>query len=182
MHQSSYIKMESFIRDFSNTKTISKKKVLDFGSYDYNGSYRSLFDDEKWEYIGVDLQEGPNVDLKVKNPHDWDEINSNEFDLVISGQAMEHCEFFWIVFQEIYRVLKPNGYTCIIAPSSGPEHRYPVDCWRFYPDGMRAICKFVGLEVVSVQTEWDPPNYTDGSEEWRDTTLIAKKTVKKTPK
>ena len=47
---------------------------------------------------------------------------------------------------------------------------------------MRAICKFVGLEVVSVQTEWDPPKYTDGSEEWRDTTLIAKKIVKKTPK
>ena len=108
--------------------------------------------------------------------------SSNEFDLVISGQAMEHCEFFWIVFQEIFRVLKPNGYICIIAPSSGPEHRYPVDCWRFYPDGMRAICKFVGLEVVSVQTEWDPPKYTDGSEEWRDTTLIAKKTWEKTPK
>ena len=65
--------------------------------------------------------------------------------------------------------------------SSGPEHRYPVDCWRFYPDGMRAICKFVGFEVVSVQTEWNPPKYTDGSEEWRDTILIAKKTGRKHP-
>ena len=28
------------------------------------------------------------------------------------------------------------------APSRGPEHRYPNDCWRFYPDGYRALAKY----------------------------------------
>lgn len=28
-------------------------------------------------------------------------------------------------------------YVC--APSNGPWHRYPVDCWRFYPDSGKAL-------------------------------------------
>ena len=75
-------------------------------------------------------------------------------------------------------MLKPEGITCIIAPSSGPEHRYPIDCWRFYPDGMRSLCKFSGLTCVEVKTEWNSKNYEDGSEIWKDTTLIAKKALK----
>ena len=84
-------------------------------------------------------------------------------------------EFPWLVFNEIYRVLKPEGITCIIVPSAGPEHRYPIDCWRIYPDGMRSLCKFSGLTCLEVKTEWNPKIYEDGSEIWKDTTLIAKK-------
>lgn len=40
-------------------------------------------------------------------------------------------------------------------PSSGPEHRYPVDCWRFYPDGMRAFAKIARLHCIEVYTDWD---------------------------
>jgi hypothetical protein len=37
------------------------------------------------------------------------------------------------------RVLKPTGLLYINAPSNGAYHRYPVDCWRFYPDSGVAL-------------------------------------------
>jgi SAM-dependent methyltransferase len=46
---------------------------------------------------------------------------------------------FWLVFLEIMRVLKPNGLFYLNAPSNGNFHRYPVDCWRFYPDSGNAL-------------------------------------------
>ena len=89
---------------------------------------------DKWEYSGLDVEKGPNVDIVVENPYDW-EIPDSSYDVVISGQAFEHIEFFWLTFLEMARVLKPQGLIILIAPSRGPQHRYPVDCWRFYPDG-----------------------------------------------
>jgi len=35
--------------------------------------------------------------------------------------------------------LKPNGVLFINVPSNGNVHRYPVDCWRFYPDSGMAL-------------------------------------------
>jgi hypothetical protein len=37
------------------------------------------------------------------------------------------------------RILRPSGLLYINAPSNGPYHRYPVDCWRFYPDSGLAL-------------------------------------------
>ena len=42
-------------------------------------------------------------------------------------------------FNEALRVLKPTGLLYINAPSNGAYHRYPVDCWRFYPDSGVAL-------------------------------------------
>lgn len=49
---------------------------------------------------------------------------------------------------EISRVLKDEGMACIIAPSGGVEHRYPLNCWRFYPDGFKALAKYSGLNKL----------------------------------
>lgn len=76
---------------------------------------------------------------------------------------------------EISRVLKPGGLACIIVPSGGPEHRYPLDCWRFYPDGMRALANFGRLLVEDVRTQWEGFNDPEGSDLWRDSVLVARK-------
>ena len=81
--------------------------------------------------------------------------------MAISGQALEHVEFPWKTFGEIRRILKPGGLFCLIVPSSGEEHRYPVDCWRYYPDSMRALAKDSGLEVVEVFTDFGLGNWQD---------------------
>jgi len=35
--------------------------------------------------------------------------------------------------------LKPSGLLYLNVPSNGLFHRYPVDCWRFYPDSGVAL-------------------------------------------
>lgn len=100
------------------------------------------------EYIGMDIEDGENVDLVVKDPYDWKEIPDEGFDLVIATQVLEHVEFFWIVFKEMVRVLKRKGYMCVIVPSICHMHRFPVDCWRFLPDGMAALAKYMKINLI----------------------------------
>jgi SAM-dependent methyltransferase len=175
MHQSSIDKMKYFKEKYLQHKQSEQLTILDLGSQNIGGSYRSIFDCETWKYLGVDLAEGENVDLILRDAYQWNEIQSNSIDVLISGQTLEHIEYFWLTIMEIARVLKPNGLCCLIAPSSGYEHRYPVDCWRFYPDGMRAIAQFANLEVLEAFTQWSDEDYADGSNVWHDSILVASK-------
>ncbi len=179
MHKSSIEKMRYFKDKFLSGRTRDRLKIYDLGSAAIGGSYRSIFNEPNWDYIGVDLLRGENVNLVLSDPYIWLEIDSDSVDVVISGQAFEHIEYFWKTILEIARILKPGGLCCIIAPSSGPEHKYPVDCWRFYPDGFRALARYAGLELRETWTEWDPKNYGDGSELWKDTFFVGQKTASK---
>ena len=142
-------------------------QIVDIGSYDVNGSYRQFFRAMAWNYRGIDLEAGPGVDIVLKSPYRLP-LPSHSIDLVISGQAFEHVEYFWISWLEMLRVLKPGGKIFLIAPSRGPEHRYPQDCWRFYPDGYRALAKFGRCELLEVTTDWEP-HPDPGSRDWGDT-------------
>ncbi len=63
---------------------------------------------------------------------------------------------------------------CILAPSSGPEHRYPVDCWRFYPDGLVSLAQFAQMETLEAVTQWD--DLGDAvSDLWHDSMLVCRK-------
>jgi SAM-dependent methyltransferase len=143
-----------------------KYRILDLGSYDVNGSYRPLFQCPDWKYEGADLQPGPNVDIVLADPYSWS-FRDNSFNVIISGQAFEHFEFFWLTWKEMARVLKPGGFIFLIVPSCGPEHKFPVDCWRFYADGMRALGKLCRLEVLEAVTRWENP--------WGDTIGVFQK-------
>ncbi len=70
---------------------------------------------------------------------------------------------------EIVRVLKYDGLIFLIAPSRGPIHRHPVDCWRFYPDGYRALAKYGRLELLEVSTD------LEGEDMWGDTVGVFRK-------
>ncbi|MGO9605585.1 MAG: methyltransferase domain-containing protein [Candidatus Binataceae bacterium] len=121
--------------------------VLDVGSNDVNGSYREVFGKPPFRYIGVDMAPGPGVDMVLTDPYRIP-LADGSVDIVLSGQALEHCEFFWRTFQEMVRVLRPDGWIFLIAPSAGPIHRYPVDCYRFYPDAYRALSKHTGCVLI----------------------------------
>ena len=168
--------MGDFKEKYLSSRKGESLRILDLGSQDINGSYRPLFDHEPWTYQGADMSAGKNVDIVLKDPYRWREVPSNSYDVVISGQAFEHIEYFWVTMVEIARVLKPEGLCCLVAPSSGSEHRYPVDCWRFYPDGFSALARFADLKVVEVFTDRHPrSDYTDESGEWKDTVLVCRK-------
>jgi SAM-dependent methyltransferase len=176
MHPSSYEKMAGFCRDYLANRADSPLVIVDLGSWDYNGSYRPLFDRPPWRYVGVDLTAGQNVDIVLRDPYNWRELKSNSVDVLVSGQTFEHTEFFWETVLEIARVLKPGGLCCIIAPATGPEHRFPLDCWRIFADGMRSLARYAHLEVLYARTQWEElPQFDSESNKWHESILIARK-------
>lgn len=165
MHESSLRHMRRMVQDHLPRER--PLQIIDIGSQDVNGSYRPLFVQDGWRYTGVDLAPGRNVDVVLESPYRLP-FPTGAIDVVVSGQAFEHIEYFWLTWQEIARCLKPGGLVLLIAPSRGPEHRYPVDCWRFYPDGYRALARMGGFEVIEVSTDWEPAPEAD-SAPWGDT-------------
>lgn len=165
MHQSSLEHVERLVRGHLAQR--DALDVIDIGSYDVNGSYKQFFSRPAWRYRGVDLTPGPNVDVVLTSPYRLP-FPSHSVDVVVSGQAFEHVEYFWLTWLEMARVLRPGGLIFLLAPSRGPEHRYPQDCWRFYPDGYRALAKYAALELVEVSTDWQPHTDPD-SAPWGDT-------------
>jgi len=155
--------------------------VLDVGSAKVDGQpkcYRELFDPKKFDYTGLDMVAGENVDIVAKNPYHFDMIADNSFDIVVSGQAFEHTEFFWITTEEIARVLKPEGYFCMVVPHRWQRHCCPVDCWRFDENGMAAIARYVNFEPLHTSANMYPEG--ENPEEWcgqvfTDAMLVAKK-------
>lgn len=152
-------------------------KILDIGSFDRNGDYNYglILNEKKWTYHGLDLKKGNNVHIVVENAYDWKEIEDETYDVVISGQAFEHIEFFWLTLEQVKRVLKPGGLFCLIVPSSGPVHRNPYDCYRFNQDGMKSMAKYINFIVLETGHNTD-----EISKPWFDCHLIAKKPEKGT--
>jgi SAM-dependent methyltransferase len=112
-------------------------RVIDLGAQDVNGSLREVAP-AGTDYVGVDFTPGRGVDVVLTDPYALPFPDAS-FDACVSSSVFEHAELFWLVFLEVLRVLKPTGLLYMNVPSNGSFHRYPVDCWRFYPDAGRAL-------------------------------------------
>ena len=110
MHQSSLENMKKFREKYLRGREGRPLLIFDLGSFNINGSYKPFFDEPGWTYRGLDLQQGPNVDLVLRDPYIFEGIGSGTADVFISGQAFEHIEFFWLSMLEIGRVLKTGGF------------------------------------------------------------------------
>ena len=150
MHPTAMSNCKSFFDAYSKCFTQSKKtKVVEIGSQDVNGSLRSVAPSE-FEYIGVDFQVAKGVDIVLDDPYSLP-FDNESVDIVLSSSCFEHSEMFWLVFLEVMRILKPAGIFYLNAPSSGSFHRYPVDCWRFYPDSGRAMVSWSKRNGLNAQ-------------------------------
>ncbi len=138
MHGNSFNRMREFRR-----KLVARgSRVLDVGGADVNGSYRPIFAD--CEYVTLDRAR---ADVVV-NGYDWP-LDDQSFDVVISGQCLEHDKFFWLTLKNIARVLRSGGLFLLIVPAQWPIHRYPVDCYRFLPDSIDAIAEWAGMTAIA---------------------------------
>src|ERR1035437_5767786 len=135
MHPTAMLHGRLFFQTYA-TK-IPAAVVVDIGAQDVNGSLRAVCP-LTCKYIGVDFVAGKGVDVVLEDPYKLP-FEDASVDIVVSSSCLEHSEMFWVVFLEILRVLKPAGLCYLNVPSNGEFHRYPVDCWRFYPDSGNAL-------------------------------------------
>lgn len=131
--------------------SLENAKVLDVGSLDVNGTYRPLVESRGWEYVGLDLHSGRNVDVVALYPYKYP-FEDGAFDVVISGSTMEHVQKLWLWILELYRILERGGWLALCTVMAWGEHRHPVDCWRVMPDGMKFLLTWAGFRSCQVYT------------------------------
>jgi SAM-dependent methyltransferase len=130
-------------------------RVLDFGSGTspkQTLTHRNLLSDYDCDYTGVDVREGNNIDKVMHKPYRIP-AKSRSFDIVLSGQVFEHVPFFWASLLEIARVMKPRAHFFMTVPSRGHVHS-AYDCWRVYPDGLRAMAAWSRLTLLEAFTDF----------------------------
>jgi len=118
--------------------------ILDVGSRRVRRQtldYSQIFKQE-YEYIGMDIVRGNNVDIVG-----YTNI-PKQYDIVISGQVMEHVERPWEWLKDLTYYFKK--YICIIAPHTHKEHRYPIDTFRFFPDGMKSLFRYAEIHPLEI--------------------------------
>lgn len=185
MHESSLASCATFIHDHLLPREDEPLLIADVGSLDVNGTYRPLFvGHPNWTYVGLDIEEGPNVDIvmPINSKQDW-RFGSQftnplaraiagypnltmRFDVLISGQCLEHVEQPWVWIRQLESITKPGGLVWITAPNTWCYHEYPKDCWRVWPDGLKALFDWAGLETIET--------YITGPEKY-DTVGLARK-------
>jgi SAM-dependent methyltransferase len=103
----------------------------------------------RWETAGIDTTfPFTYVGTEYSYP-----IESDVADVVVATNVMEHVRKPWVWIKELARICKPGGYVITINPVSWPFHEYPIDCWRAYPEGMKALYEDAGLSVVTSRCE-----------------------------
>jgi SAM-dependent methyltransferase len=133
------------------------KRVAEVGSYDVNGTLRPIV--EAWEpaeYIGVDLEKGPGVDLTCNAENLLENFEKESFDIVISTELIEHVRDWRKVISNLKNICKPDGIILITTRSYGfGYHAYPYDFWRYELEDIQNI--FSDCEILSLEKDYQAP-------------------------
>lgn len=167
MHYSALQNCQQFFESYGESINIISPNahVVEIGSQDVNGSLRTLCP-EHFKYTGVDFVAGKGVDLILDDPYTLP-FESESVDVVLSSSCFEHSEMFWLLYIEIMRILKPTGVFYLNVPSNGELHRWPVDCWRFYPDSGRALITWAKRNGMNSQL-LESYTSTQIGDQWND--------------
>jgi Methyltransferase domain len=123
--------------------------LLEIGARARSGfSYRPWIP-EAWRYVGLDIVEGPNVDIVGDAHRLSDSVEPASFDAFFTVATFEHLAMPWKVALELNRVLRPGGFGIIVTHQCWPVHEAPWDFWRFSDSAWQALFnRATGFEVV----------------------------------
>ena len=175
MHISAIESFLDFKKNYLNNLN-QKIKIIEIGSQSINDSIKKHLS-ENHSYIGVDIENGENLDVVLEDPYKLP-FENESIDVVVSISTFEHTEFFLLTYLEILRILKPTGLFFLNVPSNSKFHRFATDNWRFYPDSAKA------LEKWGLRNNYNPKvlehytNFETGRDIWNDYVSITIKDKK----
>jgi SAM-dependent methyltransferase len=129
--------------------------ILEIGSYQVAGqesiaNLRSLFPGKP--FVGIDIRPGLGVDQVA----DVEELplESQSIGTAIALNTFEHVPRFWRGFEELYRVLRPDGALLVSCPFYFRIHNFPSDYWRFTPDALGVLLESYPSKILG----WHGPS------------------------
>jgi SAM-dependent methyltransferase len=147
MHPNSRLLFQKYARPYFTGGC----RVLEVGP-DHPSTLQTLVSDGSIEWHGVDIFAHPHLTYTATSEYSFP-IDDNAYDIVVAANVLEHVRKIWVWIKELSRVCKPGGFVITVNPVSWPYHAIPIDCWRAYPEGMRALYGEGGLDVVL--SEWE---------------------------
>jgi SAM-dependent methyltransferase len=100
-------------------------------------------------YHGLDCRTGPGVDI-IGNVESLP-LPDHSIGTVIALSTFEHVQRFWRGFDEIYRVLRPDGAVLISCPFYLHVHAFPSDYWRFTPEALDFMLECYPVRIIGSQ-------------------------------
>jgi ubiquinone/menaquinone biosynthesis C-methylase UbiE len=97
------------------------------------------------EVIGNNTAEDPKTKYLVGFAGEQKDLPSNYFDIVFSGEVIEHMDVPESLFSEAYRILKPGGKLIVTCPKDD-NVRSSEHLWYFDKDDMVKFYKDAGLK------------------------------------
>lgn len=127
---------------------VKGKRIIDIGCRD--SSFNIILNKfEPDEYIGIDMQEGPNVDIVCDANDLIERFGENSFDIVISAEMLEHAEDWKWVIHNFKTICKPGGILFITTRSKGfCFHGCPDDYSRFEAEDMVHIFSDCTIKAI----------------------------------
>lgn len=166
-----------YLRTHIEEKDIREKGVIEVGSYDVNGSPRSIvLSLHPKTYLGIDQQKGPGVD-QVVNAGDLAKVfGSESFDVVLSTEMLEHALDWKTVVSNMKALTKFDGLLIVTARSPGfPYHGFPEDHWRFTLEDFGRI--FGDMEIIDLSSDPDYPGVFMKARKQKDSVPIDLATI-----
>jgi 2-polyprenyl-3-methyl-5-hydroxy-6-metoxy-1,4-benzoquinol methylase len=121
-------------------------RVLEIGPDTVPSTYQRAVGEGSIVWHTLDLRDDPSLTYHALSEYEFP-VESASYDIVLSAQVIEHVRQIWVWIQELARVCKPGGLVVTINPVSWPYHEAPIDCWRAFPEGMKALYHYASLEV-----------------------------------
>lgn len=122
-----------------------------------NLSVRKIFGEKAVPglYTGVDYIEGPGVDM-VANVQDIP-LPSGSANSIVAFNLFEHVEKFWLVFDEMKRIVSATGVIVCATPFNYDIHGCPYDYYRFTPSFYEAqFNNFKYLIIATIGSDVRP--------------------------
>ena len=123
--------------------------MLEIGSRAHSGVTRRSLLPAAWDYTGMDVLEGENVDI-VGDAHELSSVvRGRHFDAFMSFSVFEHLLMPWKVAIELNRVLSPGAVGFIQTHQTWPVHEDPWDFFRFSDRAWAGLFNpYTGFEIV----------------------------------
>lgn len=125
---------------------ISSGKMLEIGpQHQQTGKFFPDFD-----YWSMDIRKTAD-NVIIGDITNCPEIESEQFDVIVSIDVFEHLNRPWKAAEEITRLLKPGGIAFTSTIFSWRYHPSPIDYYRYTPDAL----EFLFSDLTPIHKSWD---------------------------
>ncbi len=123
-----YLDMMNFVRKDLRISDMKNPRILELGGS--NHFMRKVFDHANYEVA---------ENIPVNDIQDLAGFKTEDYDIVILEQVLEHVPDPWKAMEEIRRIIKKGGWLINSVPFMIKVHRCPADYWRFTKEGLEVM-------------------------------------------